>query len=147
MSTEQETRTQLASEAIARRTVTRRSFLGRMAQGTFAFLASVAMNSPSVATRVKLGYHDCCSPPGPYCPDYGFRCNEDGTCREPCWINLIYYPNTGGCWTCGGSVNPTTCCDCWCRKPNCPSDRQCGCVSTNPLDPFTRHPITRTSGC
>ncbi|WP_423225222.1 hypothetical protein [Candidatus Amarolinea aalborgensis] len=148
MNAEQETRAQLMSEAIARRTVTRRSFLGRVAQTTFTFLAAVAMNSaPTASARAKFGVQDCCVPPGPYCMDYGFQCNEDGTCKSPCWINLIYYPNQGGCWTCGGSVNPINCCDCWCRKAGCPSDRQCGCVSTNAPDTFNRHPRTVNANC
>lgn len=100
-------------EGLARLT-SRRTVLGRMAGGLFAFLAGAAAGT--VRNRAEAGGLTVCSPPGPVCNCTYCRA---GVCQKPCVINTTWYAS--GCWVTAG----ITCCDCTCPQPQ----GICGCAS------------------
>lgn len=121
-----------SAESLARSTQSRRRFLARVAQGGMALFAALAAHS--AFDKVIVGEAGTCSPPcGQYCSTYGYSCNSSGGCTGGCYYSYRWYPNSGGCWTVGG----TRCCDCRCPghfgNPSCYEDgshqgfSDCGC--------------------
>jgi hypothetical protein len=101
-----------AAEAIARKTDSRRTFLGRLAKAGFVALASLAAGIPS---NIVVEASDCNFPWG-YC----FGCPMEG-CPSGCSHNTASH-NPGYCWSVS---NPyAVCCDCICNGS------KCGCRST-----------------
>lgn len=125
------------TEGLARRTVTRRGFLGRLALvagGTVGAVTGLVVPGAGRALATYTcpnGTSTCCvkSNVQTICP-CGCPCKADGTCNDTCgkggsgccgWTydTSIYL---SGCWTCGSS---TTCCD----LIYSPNSSRCHCSS------------------
>lgn len=94
------------------RQVNRRNFLRGTVVGVFGTFAGLA-------TAQMASAHVTCSPIGGlYCNSLGGSpCTSAGHCSHnsewSCGAYTTYYPNSGGCWSSGGSL----CCDCSCYTP------------------------------
>jgi hypothetical protein len=101
------------AEALARRTDTRRSFIGRLGKAIFVVAAGVAAGIPLSDVADAGG----CTFPGGTCSGT-YQCPEFGGCPTGCQNDNGFH-HTTNCWWSGANE----CCDCTC------AGRSCGCRS------------------
>lgn len=96
-------------ERVARRTLDRRSFLGRAAKGTFVAIAAALTGN--ALSSLSYGVVGCTPLNGTYCNSINSSwCHADGGCGSGCTKNTsIHAP--GNCWI---EDLGHTCCDCNC---------------------------------
>jgi hypothetical protein len=109
-------RIEVIAEAFARRTDTRRTFLGRLAKAGIVALTSLAAGIPM---SMIVEASDCTFTHG-YCNG----CPTEG-CPAGCSPDYSYHDPVGHRTYCWSVTNPyAVCCDCICNGS------QCGCRST-----------------
>lgn len=126
------------AEGVARRTESRRTFLGRIATAGFALAAGLA-TSASLSGVAEAAHCGCNPPCGQYCLTYlsGVCDSYSGACGGGCSNNTKYWA-PGNCWS---TAQGCTCCDCWCPgnygAPACQSGGsfECVCEGRSPTAP------------